>query len=155
MPSLGNIVALASLINLSSVGSHLSDPSSNLERIATLTHGFDLWKNNPIFGAGLGSFNFHSLTWFGHATVIHSTPLWLLAELGLVGFTLVLWPLWFAWKILIKHQQDVNSRILVSLIISVAVFAQFHEIFYQRIIWLVLGATLALPIVSIKSQLDE
>ena len=42
--------------------------------------------NFPIrLGVGLGVFHAKSTMWAGHALVIHSTPLWILAEFGLLG----------------------------------------------------------------------
>ena len=62
--------------------------ASTQERILTLREGWKLFKSHPLFGAGLGAFRnemFVSST-TGIPLLIHSTALWLLAELGLFGF---------------------------------------------------------------------
>ncbi len=100
-------------------------------------------------GVGLGVFIAKSTAWLGHPQVIHSTPLWLLAELGLVGFV-VICSIFFvlarnAWK---QWSKSLPDRILFMVLAVVALFSQVHEIFYQRIFWLVLGVLLARPILE-------
>ena len=127
----------------------LSYETSNQERWATLTHGFDLWLQSPVFGAGLGVFNAKSSMWFDHPQVIHSTPLWILAEFGLVGAAIFGWAFFVIGRsavIFDKHQPP--KRILLLLLSAFALFGLMHEIFFQRIFWLVLGAVLAQPFSS-------
>ena len=126
-----------------------SAESSNLERWETLTHGLEMWWQSPFLGAGLGVFYVKSPTWLGHPQVIHSTPIWILAELGLVGAVVFGW----AFSLLARHairfgRTQAARRILLLLLMVFAVFSLAHEIFYQRIFWLVLGAVLARPFAS-------
>jgi hypothetical protein len=58
----------------STVQSTFSGDYSDTERWATFTHAFDLWRESPLLGAGLGVFIAKSATWLGHPQVIHSTP---------------------------------------------------------------------------------
>jgi len=123
-----------------------SDEDSNLERWQTLTHGWDMWRESPVFGAGLGVFYQNSSIWMGKSQVIHSTPLWILAEFGLVGglafgFVLLQLVRHAAW--IGRYQLD--RRMLALLLFMFVVFSVAHEILYQRIFWLVLGALLAQP----------
>jgi hypothetical protein len=70
--------------------------------------------DHPVFGAGLGAFrNQMILTLDGLPLVIHSTAVWLLAELGIVGF-------------LIFAESFTPGDML-----------------YQRTFWLLIGAALA------------
>lgn len=129
-----------------SVQSNLSSDSSNLERWETLTHGLEMWRQSPVLGAGLGVFNAKSPMWAGHPQVIHSTPLWILAEFGLLGGAVFGW----AFFLLARHAIQFGwiqpaGRILLLLLVAFGMFGLAHEIFYQRIFWLVLGAVLAQP----------
>lgn len=119
-----------------------SDP----ERFAAFVRSVALWESAPVFGSGLGVFMAQSPEWFGHAQVIHSTPLWILAEFGMVGMA-VFGGAFFvfargAWK---GRDNLPTSGALIMLLGAFAVFCVAHEIFYQRLFWLVLGALLAKP----------
>lgn len=119
-----------------------SDP----ERFATFVHAVELWESAPVFGTGLGVFMAKSPEWLGHAQVIHSTPLWILAEFGLVGLAAFGGAFFVlargAWK---GREKLPASGALIMLLCAFAVFCLAHEIFYQRLFWLMLGALLAKP----------
>jgi hypothetical protein len=128
---------------------YLSDERSNLEHRETLIHGLEMWRQSPVLGAGLGVFHAKSATWAGHAQVIHSTPVWILAEFGLLGVAVCGW----AFFLLARHAIRFGSiqparRILLLLLVAFSIFGLIHEIFYQRVFWLVLGAVLAQPFAS-------
>ena len=55
--------------------------SSNIQRIASISDGLQLFLSHPIFGAGLGLYMTEQIN-AGTPLVIHSTPVWLLAETG-------------------------------------------------------------------------
>jgi hypothetical protein len=134
------------LVGNISVQSNFSRESSNVERWDTLTHGLEMWRQSPFLGAGLGVFHAKSSMWAGHAQVIHSTPLWILAEFGLLGVAVFGW----AFFLLARHairfgRTQPARRILLLLLLTFSIFSLAHEIFYQRIFWLVLGAVLARP----------
>lgn len=129
-----------------SVQSNFSRESSNMERWETLTHGLEMWRQSPVLGAGLGVFHAKSSMWAGHAQVIHSTPLWILAELGLLGGAVFGWTFFLLARHAIQFGRTQPARhILLFLLAVFAIFGLAHEIFYQRIFWLVLGALLAQP----------
>lgn len=129
----------------------ISGNYNDQERWATLTHALELWRESPVFGAGLGVFIAKSSSWFGHPQVIHNTPLWILAEFGLIGAAVMGW----AFFLLAHHAARLGKflparRVLLLMILAFAVFSLAHEIFFQRIFWFVLGAVLARPFVSRK-----
>lgn len=130
------------------VQSVFSGETSNSERLNTWLYAVQLWCESPIYGAGLGGFMAQSAKWLGHPQVIHSTPLWLLAEFGIVGLACAIWSAYkvikYAGPALFRPKRSHRSALLFLLLIF-AVFSLVHEIFYQRIIWLMLGAVLALP----------
>jgi O-antigen ligase len=125
---------------------NLSSESSNLERWETLTHGLEMWQQSPVLGVGLGVFHAKSPMWAGHAQVIHSTPLWILAEFGLLGGAVFGWTFFLLARHAIRFSGTQPARrILLLLLVAFAIFGLAHEMFYQRIFWLVLGAVLAQP----------
>jgi hypothetical protein len=122
-----------------------SDPSV-LEHRESMTRALDLWLQSPIMGAGLGVFIEKSPLWFRHPLVIHSTPLWILAEFGIVGVVVFGWAFFVVARSGFKFDAKLPARrALGLLLLGFAGFCLVHEIFYQRIFWLVLGATLAYP----------
>jgi hypothetical protein len=112
------------------------------DRLQSYMGGLEMWLDNFFFGGGLGAFIHQQIEQTGVALVIHSTPLWLLAETGLVGFIAVL----IAFVIVIRHlfKHPVRDwmpqdRGLFLLLIIMALMSIWHEMFYQRIFWLSLG----------------
>ena len=128
------------------IQSAFSSESSDRERWTTLSHALELWWQSPILGAGLGVFIAKSLAWLGHPQVIHNTPLWILAEFGLVGLAVMGWAFSLLVRYAIKFGKIQPARcILLLLLLAFSIVCLAHEIFYQRIFWLVLGAILARP----------
>lgn len=121
-----------------------SNEQSNIERWQTIKSGLDMWMASPVFGAGLGAFYHFSVDWMGNANIIHSTPIWILAEFGLFGATIFLAILFWVLKSLIKMgPSNRRAQAVLMLLFAFLVFSAVHEIFYQRIFWLTLGLSLA------------
>ncbi len=119
---------------------------SLMERFLSVTHGLSLWRENPIFGAGLGAFVNLNLGERGQALVIHSVYVWLLAEFGLFGFLVAASLPVAVMVMLIRSWRQPKSPAAVLLIgcgISFLVFSTVHDIAYQRLFWIVLGAVAA------------
>lgn len=126
------------------IQSAISASSSDREHRESMTRAMDLWLQSPILGAGLGVFIEKSPLWFGHPLVIHNTPLWILTEFGMVGAAVFGWAFFNLVRSAFKfHTRRPACRILGMLLLGFAGFCLVHEVFYQRIFWLVLGATLA------------
>src|SRR5665213_3362552 len=125
-----------------------SDASTN-ERIKTWIGGWRLFIEHPIFGAGLGAFrNEHILAASGIPLVIHSTALWLLAELGVVGFLIFALPAVYVWGvewIRARRKLAPGSAVIALSFLAFAVMSGPADMVYQRTFWLLIGATLALP----------
>jgi O-antigen ligase len=122
----------------------LYDESSTSERLKSLQGGLSLFINYPIFGAGLGAYMESVLRESGVGLVIHSTPLWLLAETGLVGFLVFTIPIIrIFWSELTRPSPDAVSKLLVLMVVAFVVMSSVHEMLYQRSFWLLLGAALA------------
>lgn len=139
-----------------SIQSDLSRDASNQERWNTFVHAAELWRQSPIFGVGLGVFHAKSPAWFGYPQVVHNTALWFLAEFGVVGL-LVMGGIFLqlARYAIAKQSPRLVRHALLLLLLAFALFSCVHEIFYQRIFWLVLGAVLARPFASSVARLKS
>ena len=138
MGDLNNIMPRIALIN-------------DNERWRSVILGLEMWKNNPILGAGLGVFLHNSIGWLGTPVVIHSTPVWILAEFGILGLLIFGW--FFLLLIKPVSEEDKTSpehHILLMLIAGFCIFSLVHEVFYQRMFWLMLGALVGSPLASLK-----
>ena len=128
----------------------LSNGASDNLRWKTIFEGLALWRDNPFFGAGLGAY-FHQTQMAGEALVIHSLPVWMLAELGLVGTSVFLWTFaaLMVWsRDVMEYGEGVErhvARMIFLALVGLAAAAIFHDVLYQRLFWLMLGALLALP----------
>ena len=111
-----------------------------------------LWLQEPFLGAGLGGLP-HSLTEAGKATQVnHNTYLWILTEMGVVGF--VIFTAFFVailralWR---RRREGGDPRFAVAALAMMLVFAgsaMGMEAMYQRHLWFVLGLALALPVAA-------
>jgi len=118
------------------------------ERAVSIHAGINLWLENPLIGSGLGAAIRLNLGSKGLPLVIHSTPIWILAEFGIIGFATVLsLPCWLLWQTRAKLWRAIRHRRLSSyhlgLLGTCLVFGLFglgHEIAYQRLFWLLIGA---------------
>jgi hypothetical protein len=108
------------------------------ERWASIAGGWKLFVENPIFGAGLGAFMDGQLR-LGTPLVIHSTPVWIAAEMGLLG--LLVFSL-FGFKLaqVASSSKDPWATTLLLVLLGFGVMAGPHDIAFQRSVWLVAGA---------------
>jgi len=123
----------------------LSNPSSNAERLKSILGGLSLFLEHPVFGAGLGGYVASQGP--SDFVIIHSTPVWLLAETGIVGLLCfaavglrIVYREWPGLRI------DPVSNTIVLAMVAFAMFSAVHEMLYQRSFWLLLGAALAVPL---------
>jgi len=122
--------------------------SGDSERWLSLWRGMELWFEAPVFGAGLGAFAQMKLGEFGQALLIHSTFVWLLAELGLIGFILFCGMLAYgAWPEIRRFYclRVPRHQALLLVLLVFGTFGLVHDIAYQRIFWLMIGVCLAYP----------
>ena len=145
LPWLNQIFAERTYLNFG-VQSVFSNEVSNIERWETIRHGFEMWQGSPWFGAGLGVFIEMSPQWFKQAIVIHSTPVWILAEFGIFGASILIATMaWIVFALARAGFAEPSHRAVSMLLLVFVIFGLVHEIFYQRIFWMVLGLCLALP----------
>jgi 4-amino-4-deoxy-L-arabinose transferase-like glycosyltransferase len=89
----------------------------------------------------------------GIPLLIHSAPLWLLAELGLVGFVVFALPGAYAFVTeWCRAQRDQAAAFGVLLMLAFALMCAPADMFYQRTFWLLIGATLAVPLGTLTNR---
>ncbi|RFP78624.1 hypothetical protein DY262_11010 [Hydrogenophaga borbori] len=133
--------------SVGSVGSGFSEDTSDGLRWRANHAALEMWWQSPWLGAGLGSFIHGSEARFGETLTIHSTPLWILAEFGLVGVAVMAFAVFIVCRHLWRHRPlDARNLSAALLLIGFALFSQLHEMLYQRTLWLFLGALLAAQI---------
>jgi hypothetical protein len=125
--------------------------SSDKEHITTVVDGLHMFQAHPLFGAGLGAYMKAQIQATGVPLVIHSTPVWLLAETGLAGFAVFVFSGWKIFAHAFRNRGTTAGILIVLTILGFSVMSEAHELLYQRALWLLLGAALVLPIV----QTDE
>lgn len=150
---LAALYGLASLVVLSGGGSltgtvaisaeTLSGPmvdSAVNHRMRIMEAAVGMWRESPILGIGLGSFYVHELAQ-GNSATIHTSALWILTEMGLIGLALFatlfgscLLGLWRA-----ARAGDAWAGVGLAVLCTLAVSSIGTEILYQRYLWIVLG----------------
>ncbi len=106
------------------------------ERLKTLFMLTPTFFKHPIMGIGLGG----SMT-LNHGQeqyTIHSTALWFLIEMGIIGFVAFMW---FVYKLTkaLRTSQDTYIKALSFPMSSFAIASLANELFYQRYFWLFAG----------------
>ncbi len=121
---------------------------SSVYRIEQAIQALRMWWEAPLLGRGLGVFLAWEVAQSDAPLVIHNSLLWLLAETGLagtvafVGFLFAC--LWSCWR-RSTNNLDPICQAMIAIILSVGVMAMFHDLLYQRVLWLVLAIAVALP----------
>lgn len=126
-----------------------SPPASDQERFRSILDGLKMFSDNPVFGRGLGAYVTEQKS--AAYVIIHSTPIWLMAEMGLVGLLAFVAP---AFRIIQIEARGIRlnpvSGLLIFMLLAFSLMSIVHEMLYQRSIWLLLGA--ALSITSLKTH---
>ena len=137
--------------NVSVITPAISGPESDQERMWSITEGFKLFLQHPITGAGLGSFIEQQKEGKRVTAVIHSTPVWLLAEFGLIATIALLGPILIflarsvgtLWSNSASGFTREVSASFVAIALGFGTMALAHEMLYQRVVWLAAGAIFA------------
>jgi O-antigen ligase len=119
--------------------------TSSAERIASLKAAWQMFLDHPILGIGLGSFLKDYATASGAPLVIHSTPLWLATEAGIIGLAVFVAPFvhMLRSEMPLARRLDPAALFLVLALLGFGTMASVHDLLYQRPVWLLLGAALA------------
>lgn len=119
---------------------------STSERMLTIRKGLEMWLAHPIIGEGLGAFANRLFGEHGSQLVIHSVPVWLLAEFGIVGLIVGMsLPVAVVFKQVKTFSRKRHPAFLLTLglLLLFALFSLVHDIAYQRLFWLLAGACAA------------
>jgi hypothetical protein len=103
--------------------------------------GWQAWLRHPVLGGGLGSFLLERASAGLPALVIHSVPVWFMAEMGLVGLVAYLvFVAGLAWVGISALERDVpHARSLLVVVAVFVVMSLVHDLFFQRAFWFVAG----------------
>lgn len=145
-------IQTGSLVCAKAVTPFAPQDSSTAEHISLAKQAVEMFLSNPVFGAGLGVFI--SRDNGPYPLAIHSTPLWLLAEFGVVGFLTFVVPLSRVFLNEMKRfrANDLAGNLLVLAITGFSAMSLFHEMLYQRAFWFLLGAALATAALPSKRE---
>jgi len=144
-----NPMAIYLSINASQLAA--GDPGHGLsaDRWISLVAGIRMFFAHPVFGAGLGTFVEMFEREHDRFMVIHSTPIWLLAVTGVVGFLVFAVPgiaiLRREIRRSMRGMSDTGGILLVLSLLAFGAMCQVHDLLYQRTLWIVLGAALLSP----------
>jgi O-antigen ligase len=123
----------------------LAHPYADMERVDTIVGGLSSWKENPIFGAGIGRFFESSKKVDPQPKSIHSIYVWFLSEMGIVGFLALLVSAWLlilcAFRLLATGDAQWGVTALGCLAM-IGVGGLVQDFSYQRIFWFALGLCL-------------
>lgn len=112
------------------------------ERLASYVWAWDMWRESPILGSGLGAFISTHSSEFGSPLTIHNTALWIATEMGILGLILLL-PLPLSIFRHIKYQNRFRYNwedfALTLVFLTFLIFSLTHEVLYQRSFWFITG----------------
>lgn len=116
------------------------------DRWISVVGGIRMFLAHPIFGAGLGA----AVAMFERERheflIIHSTPIWLLAETGIIGFAVFVVPFFYVLcreiRASLAGHVDSARILLVLSLVAFGVMSQAHDLMYQRPFWFLLGAAI-------------
>lgn len=120
-------------------------PENTVERLSSIRGGLELFLKHPIFGAGLGAFRWgYNNVSDSRPLLIHSTYVWLMAELGLVGLVVFMLPaLRVFYMAATDRDPDMAAKMIVLCLVVFGVMSLPADMVYQRTFWLLFGAALA------------
>lgn len=115
------------------------------ERLLSILGGLHLFSGHPIFGAGLGAFrNLLIMRYGGQPLLIHSTYVWLLAEMGTVGLIAFCVPaLYILYAEIRRSDADIAGKLIVMSFVGFGIMSLPADMLYQRTFWLLVGVALA------------
>lgn len=120
------------------------------ERFESILGGLSLWLEHPVFGAGLGAYIHEHLLQTGVPLVVHNSLAWVAGELGAVGivaYGYLLFAIIAPVLAMPARERDTPQYVLAGVLVAFAIVSLAHDILYQRLLWLVIGASAALPCV--------
>ena len=117
--------------------------SSDNLRWQSIADGWNLWQQYPLFGAGLGTFVQNRFDANLPILIIHSVPVWILAELGIIGIVVIgavfIGLLGLSVKMIREPEYLAWGAGLFVLLAALLVSGSVQDLFFQRSFWFLLG----------------
>jgi len=124
-------------------------------RIVLTKSAITQWRESPVMGIGLGTFYWRQIndeeelsSVIQHPAVIHTSVLWILTEMGLIGLFLftgfVVSAFIALWKANNRQPTQPIIQAAILMLIAMIGISIGTEALYQRYFWLFLGMGLAL-----------
>lgn len=124
-------------------------------RWQSIVDGLMLWRSSPIVGAGLGGHVTSKAETSDEIVGIHSTPVWILAEFGILGLAIAICIIWHwlrnAMMLFAVVAERPYAAGFLLLLGTLAIGGLVHDLAYQRIFWF-LAALMATPVLSQKES---
>jgi len=116
-------------------------PKSDIGRTESNRVAWNLFKKNWLTGAGLGSTLESSKKNMEYPSITNNSALLYLADTGLMGVGLILFLIYILYGFSSKRDEHDSSMKLVfwGTIAFATVFSMFHDISYQRFLWIWMG----------------
>jgi len=141
-------VIILAIPKVATVGVAIGSSDVEPDRLASVLEGIAMWRDHPLIGAGLGAFIHEHVVQTGIPLVIHNSALWIAAELGFPGL-IAFGALFFiiAMNAIKSLRGDTSEPqiVLLGCLVAVAAMSMLHDMLYQRLLWLVIGAAIAAP----------
>ncbi|MFC1539194.1 O-antigen ligase family protein [Candidatus Latescibacterota bacterium] len=157
-------IILSALDRFGSIINPFSEASSS-SRISLIKAGIGMWKDHPILGVGEGGYRYYAFDYIdpdmpravASTREAHTLQAKILAEQGLVGFTIAVW---FFYTVLfdgIRSIRTMKDKYLqriqvgfVALFVGFIVNFTFASDMHNNIFWITVGVIYAIPLVYQK-----
>ena len=115
--------------------------------------GWQEWREHPLLGGGLGTFLLRREAAGTIALVIHSVPIWFMAEMGLVGLAVygVFMTSLVARGVAELRENAPQARALLVAVAVFLVMSLAHDLFFQRTFWFVAGLLIVEAAADVRS----
>ena len=149
---------------------HLLSEDSSSSRVSLIKTGIWMWQDNPIFGVGAAGYAYYAIDYMdpnmprilNNVVLPHTIQIKMLAEGGIVGFTIGCW-LFFTILIdsikpiksigddFLKNTQIILAALFIAFWVNFTVSSDFHNNMY----WMTVGMIYAVPLVWKKINKDS
>ena len=125
------------------IRSSVLSPDSDAQRWQTIVDGWHLWLERPVFGHGLGAYVQSQLSDPDPFVVFHSVPIWLMAEMGIIGLAVGIASFGYlmlgAAQLLSEPALRAWGAGLLMILICWGASEFVHDFTFQRVFWFFTG----------------
>ena len=164
----GGAIASSHNIRHALTSSHRASTVSE-GRFGLMSGGLKIWKEEPIAGSGVGSFqqrftateNAYQIS-HKQVSISHNAPITVLAELGIIGAALFIWLCIATWIVIARGSRrgQLDDRwaqwSLLAVIVGIFVHSQLYaDLFEDPMLWTAMGAALAIGLLARGAATDS